>query len=255
MVQWLEQKNRLDEYGDHTLSIKFIVTHTKDLSDPKAIEIIKQVFCDYHISLKRPTQSQSKFYNNSSPFYRFCNALLQIDCGDKKLINYIALNGIIKRGQLWNYEQYAALVLKFLGLTPAGAIKQLVNEEDYEDTFFICESFLQKIISALPVHSLDVEDFADPHDSSMFTKSIFAHALGYVGKALFAEMLVDENASWDKICPLSIPINDKQAPFWQTEKITWNDEGSVKIIRDTAKRMAAVLCLAWNIHLGEEQAA
>ena len=64
------------QYSGHTIALKLIITHTEDLRTPKAVKIIRQVFSDYHVSLKKPNKSVSKYFDTSTPFSRLLSNLL-----------------------------------------------------------------------------------------------------------------------------------------------------------------------------------
>ena len=61
----------------------------------------------------------------------------------------------------------------------------------------------------------------------MFTRAIFANALGYVGRSLMDEMLLDNSITWERINLKGIPIEDKSDSFWLEANVTMKDKGTV----------------------------
>lgn len=59
-IDWLLSDESNAEFEDHTISFKLIVTQTESLSTPKAVQIIRQLFADYHVKLTKPNSSISK---------------------------------------------------------------------------------------------------------------------------------------------------------------------------------------------------
>jgi DGQHR domain-containing protein len=242
-IKWLMEQEGSEQFRDNTIAFKLIITHTKDLSDPKATRVAKQLFSDYHVSLKKPSKSISKYFDTSTPFARFVDELLEIDTAKGVIKPRIALNGKIKQGQLWTYEQFTSMIQKFLKVTPATANKDLVCGDKYAQLLELCTQFLQQLFSVLPLEALDCENSIQLHEKAMFTKAIFANAMGFVGRSIVDEMLIDEGlTTWDKLVAIDAPLLDKDDKFWTKNKVTSNDGGKIKIIRGTDVRIGSVYC-------------
>ncbi|MFV7771705.1 DGQHR domain-containing protein [Shewanella marisflavi] len=245
-IKWLLEQADAEQFADHTVSIKLIVTHTENLSTPKAIKIIKQVFADYHCRLMKPNKSISKHFDTGTPFARFLNELLEIDAGGL-IKRRVALHGKFKRGHLWTYDQFTSVVQKFLNVTPATAKKLLQSDDNYRASYALCEGFLKRLFAILPVEELDSDEYAVIHENSMFTKAIFANACGYVGRSIVDEMLIDESVTWEKLAKPSLPILSKEDKYWQKSRVTMDDNGAIKIIKGTDRRIGALLCREMRI--------
>lgn len=254
-IQWLLNQEDAAKYEHYTIAVKIIVTHTKDLSDPFATSIIRQTFADYHVNLKKPTKSISKHFDSSNLFANLLNELLEIEVHNKKLKSMIALHGRIKKGHLWTFDQFGSMIQKFLKVTPATANTYLAKDDKYEQTITLCSTFLTHLISALPVNDLDDANFLEVHEKSMFTKAIFANAMGYLGRSLFDEMVLDETKTWEIFSKLDAPIDSKDDKFWLVNKVTFKDGDSIKIIKATDKRIASIFCRQLRIYPCKELAA
>lgn len=251
-IQWLLNQEGTDEFNNHTISYKLIVTNTESLDTEKATKIIKQTFADYHVNQKSPSASISKYFNSNSVLTRVVNECLELSVNDKKIKPYIALQGKIKTGQLWTYQQFTTMLQKFLNITQASAEKEINTEDKYQGTVKLCKAFLSRVFDIMPLHELDDKS---NHSSLIFSRAIFANALGYVGRSLFDEMLDNEKLSWDSIKQLNLPISDKEDPHWQKCNVTMKDGDSVKIIKGTDKRLAYLICRELRIYPCEELAA
>lgn len=229
---------------DFTIATKVIVTHTESLSVEPAATIIRQLFSDYHINLKRPNRSISKCFDKSSPLARLCLELLEVQVGASAtpLKKRIALHGKIRLGHIWTYDQFTGLISKFLGVAPSVANKQLADDAVYQQSLALCSAFLNQVGQILPFEMLDTPNFLEVHEQMMFTKAIFATAIAYVGKSVVEEMLVDDSRNWSALRSLSLPICSKDDKLWQTHNVTMVDDGKVKIIKATDRRIGSLIC-------------
>ena len=247
-IKWLLAQEQMTEFESHTIAYKLIVTNTPTLTCEKSNTLIKQLFSDYHSNIVKPSQSISKYFDSSTPFSRLMNALLEIQLDDShQLKDVISLNGKIKRGQVWNFVQLNSLVQKFLKVTPATANKQLADEQIYTCTLELCTNFLKQIFSQIPFSELDTDNYLAVHEKVMYTKAVFANALGFVGRSLLDEMLIDYKRTWDELS-LELILEDKLDRFWTTSKVTLNDEGKITIIKGTERRIGALLCRELRIY-------
>lgn len=247
-IKWLLSQDEMTEFESHTIAFKLIVTNTPTLNCEKSNALIKQLFCDYHSKLVRPSQSISKHFDSSTTFSRLMNALLEIQLDDShQLKDVISLNGKIKRGQVWNFVQLNSMIQKFLKVTPATANKQLADAQTFESTLALCRQFLMQVFSQIPFHELDSDNFLAIHEKAMYTKAVFAHALGFVGRSLLDEMLFDNSKTWE-VLTLDAVLKDKVDKFWTTNKVTLNDEAKITIIKGTERRIGALLCRELRIY-------
>ena len=245
------------DFEDYTVSFKLVVTHTGDLICESAATVIRQLFSDLHCNLKKPSKSISKLFDTSTPLARLQSAVLDFDVGGVKLSKRIALHGKLRTGQIWTFEQLCQCISKLLGSPPAQLNKELANEQVYEGALGLCKAFLTRVGAILPMHELDCDNYVEKHDSLIFTKSIFCSALGYVGKSVLDEMVLDNTLTWEKALP-SLPdefLKPKDDKFWLVQKVVMLDEGRSKIIKGTEKRIAGLICRELRIYPCQELAA
>ncbi|MFY0667745.1 MAG: DGQHR domain-containing protein [Alteromonas stellipolaris] len=244
-IKWLVAQPEGEQFAGHTISFKLIVTHTKSLRTEKAMTIMKQVFADYHVKLKKPNKSISKHFNTSCQLTRLTNEL--IDALPESANGRIALHGKITKGKLWTYDQFATLIQRFLKITPSKASTILSDEASYKAIYADCLAFITQAMQVLPLKLLDDETVS--HDKLMFTRAIFASALGYVGRSLYDEMLGSDSMdpTWHKLVALDMPIEDIKAKFWTEKKITFVDGDSIKVIKATDKRIGSLICQSMKI--------
>lgn len=247
-IEWLMKQDMADVNSQFTLAFKLLVTHTPDLICNEASTIIKQVFADYHVSLIKPNKSISRNFNTGTPFDRLCKSLSEsVIVKGKKLAHYLGLHGDIARGNVWTYDQYCSMLQRFLNVTPASANKSLAKPEVYDKMFSVCTRFLTLVLAPLPLETLDVDNYTKVHDESMFTKAIFAFALGYVGRSVMEHALTEGvehyDAAWAKLSTeLSMPLTSKNAPFWLKSAVTLKDGDAIKINRSSERRIGALIC-------------
>ena len=241
-IKWLLGTKDAQSAENYTIAFKLVVTKTDSLLDPFAVKVMKQLFADYHRNLVKPNKSVSKLFDSSTPFARLQRELLSTQFGSKSLGERIALHGKIKRGTLWTFDQFTTMLGKFIGFSATQANKELAEETVYNHLLSLCQAWLRKVGQILPSDMLDTDNFMEVHEASMYTKAIFASALGYVGKSIVEEMLQNESLTWEVLAPLSMPISDKEDKFWQLSKITMNDAGRIKIIKATDRRLGSLIC-------------
>lgn len=245
------------QYSANTISFKLVVTDTADLMDENASGVIRQLFSDLHCNLRKPNKSVSKLFDKSTPFARLQSDVLNFDVGGVKLSKRIALHGKIRKGNLWTYDQLCSLLSKLLGSSAAQLNKDLADETVYASALSLCGGFLSRLGDILPMHELDGEDYSEKHEALMFSKAIFCTALGYVGRSVIDEMVLDETLSWKKALP-ALPdsmLSTKDNKFWQVNRICMNDEGKIKIIKGTDKRIAGLICRELRIYPCSDLAA
>lgn len=251
-IQWLIANNDNMEFESHTIGFKLIVTNTTTLSTDKAAAIIRQLFADYHVKLIKPNASISKHFDNSSIFSRLMNECLDVELERGTVKQFIALHGKIKQGHIWTFQQFTAMMQRFLNLTTATAKKNINTQEQYITTMNLCKAFLEQLFKVLPTEFVNS---TKGHESAMFTRAIFANALGYIGRSLFDEMLLDSSKSWNLLNLNDIPITDKSAQFWIDANVTMKDDNKIKIIKSTDTRIGSLICRKLRIYPCHELSA
>lgn len=238
-IKWLLSHNR-DEFNDFTVSFKLIHIDDKSLKTTFATKLIRQLFSDYHVSLKKPNKSISNHFNNRTPFAALLNDLLEMDIdGGKYLKDRIGLHGKINRGTMWKFDQLKSMILRFIGVTASTADKFLVDAEKYEVSLNLCRDFLRQAISKFPAEMLDDKNFKARHDAAMFTKVVFTNGLGLLGRSIFDAIISGSDDSFEVLKNLSLPIADKTDKFWQRNNVTTADH---KMVRGSDKRIGSLLC-------------
>ena len=251
-IQWLIANKDNIEFESHTIGFKLIVTNTPTLSTEKAAAIIKQLFADYHVKLIKPNASISKHFDNSSIFSRLMNECLDVELEQGTVKQYIALHGKIKQGHIWTFQQFTAMMQRFLNITAATAKKSINTQQQYIATLNLCKAFLKQLFTVLPTEFITS---TKEHDTAMFTRAIFANALGYVGRSLLDEMLLDNSKTWNLLTLDDIPITDKSSPFWLDAHVTMQDGNKIKIIKSTDTRIGSLICRKLRIYPCHELSA
>lgn len=256
-INYLLGSEHGQQFSEYTVSFKLVVTNTDDLLNDHASMIIRQLFSDLHVSLKKPSKSVSKLFDSSTPFARLQSAVLDTDVDGVKLSKRIALHGKLRRGNVWTYDQLCSMLSKLLGSPATQLNKDLADESVYNAALSLCQAFIKRLGAILPMHELDCDNYLEKHESLMFTKAIYASALGYVGRSIVDEMVLDGAITWESALPsLSAQLlSQKEDKFWQINKVCMNDDGKIKIIKATDKRIAGLICRELRIYPCQELAA
>ncbi|MEE1978953.1 DGQHR domain-containing protein [Shewanella xiamenensis] len=238
-IKWLLAHNKSD-FNDFTVSFKLIHIDDISLSTPFASKLIRQLFSDYHVSLKKPNQSISNHFNNRTPFASLLNELLELNIGNGKILkDRIGLHGKINRGTMWKFDQLKSMILKFIGVTASTADKYLIDQEQYELSLNLCQEFLREAISQIPTDMLDGQDFKTQHDAAMFTKVVFTNGLGLLGRSIFDSIVSGSTVSFEALKNVNLPIDNKGDKFWLKNNVTTADH---KIVRGSDKRIGSLMC-------------
>lgn len=248
LIKWLDSIEEENYDENFTISAKFIVTDTDTLTCDKAKTLIKQCFSDYHTDLKKPNGSISKSFNSNSHFTRLLNTLLELDTVKGSVMSRIGQHGKINKGNIWTYTQFSDLIIRLLNSKSAALEKSLSDPEKFDQTLALCSSFLESAFEALPCEILDCNDFSKVHDSAIFTKAIFAKALGFVGQSIVDEILSGKLADFSCLNDIKAPLTEKDAKFWIKANVTFDDSGSIKIIKSTERRIASLICRELHVY-------
>lgn len=241
-IKWLLAQYK-DHFNDFTVSFKLIHIADESLTTPFATKLIRQLFSDYHVSLKKPNKSISHHFNSRTPFAALCHELLEMEISlGKRLKDRIGLHGKINCGTMWKFDQFKAMVLKFIGVSASTADKSLADAEHFEVTLGICRDFLKEAISKFPVNMLDGQDYKSQHEAAMFTKVVFTNGLGLLGRSIFDAIVVNGTGddSFSVFQNLNLPIADKADKFWIKHSVVTHEDH--KIVRGSDKRIGALLC-------------
>jgi hypothetical protein len=230
----------------HTLSVKFVVTHTDTIYEVR--HIVRQAFSDYHISLKKPSSSLSLYFDSATPYGRLMNTLLSVDVREKPLYEWISLKGKITGHQVWTLAMFANFVQTALGKTKSTLNSELNDEACFEQTLMLLTKILPEVLNVLPLNSLETNNKVSAkhvHEQALFTKALFLTGLGYLVRSIMEEAIISGHLSFDLLTKLTeLPLMDKSCESLKKAKIIDEDN---KIVSKCDKRIGAYLCRAVRV--------
>lgn len=218
-----------------TLSAKLVVCNSA-IHEPSTRSILRQVFSDLHLKLRKPNTSLNLYFDSKNAFNRLIDTIAQ-----KVTVNSegdfsraIARNGALKNGKLWKYTDLAILIERSMGLSKARFADLLEREDDIQKYGTKISMILAEVMSHLP----SIAPTKLEHDSSLYTKTLFVSGLGYCIRSSI------ECGDISRFSFLStLPLSDKTDPLWQESGIMMhNAAGNLTIVRGSDKRIGLMLC-------------
>lgn len=240
-------QDELDLLLNQTLNMKLVVTNTTSIAEVS--HIVRQCFADYHLKLKRPSTSLSLYFDAADPTSCFIRSLLD-DCTlyNRPLLHYIALNGKIKHQQIWTLIQFKTLIITMTGKTNSEFGKHISDTNAYNQWLDIFKKVLGAYLANLPMDKLvnsSQSEFRVNHNQALFTKALFAKALGYLGLSVLDNAIKNGHLDLTPLKQLNdLELLDLGNPYWEQNKIV--EAG--KIIPKTDKRIASLLCRELQIY-------
>lgn len=249
----LSELDDFEKWKDYTLAMKVVVTDTEHLQTPEAQKIIRQVFADYHKEVAIPNKSINNFFDSSKPFSRLCKDLLDIEYAEgKTVMSRVSTQGIKGKGVFMVHAEFCNMVAKFLGGTPTKLNTELKDEQTYAVSLKLTSNFIKQVFNLCPIETLDGDDHSKVRDKAMFTKAIFTEGLGLLGDAIIqAKIKGNPLADLNLISTIDAPIDNMEHKVWLEEKITHRD-GSIKIMKGSAKKVAIYLCSELGLPVSKE---
>ncbi len=230
----------------HGIGFKLIVTNTESIYD--AEKVIKQVFADVNGKTKKPSTSQSLYFDSAKPYSCMLRELIHMDItvGESTipLVTMLAMQGVIGKGKLWQYKQFSSFFCTLFGKTEAQLNKDLADKETYQQSIEVGRKLVQHVISRLPLEMLFADDWRAAHARSLFTKALFAKGVALTVQALMDEAVQSGAVQWDKLDGLTaLPIADINEKIWLQRGVMEKlDNDKLRIVKGCDKRIARVLC-------------
>lgn len=232
--------------SDHTLSVKFVVTHTNTIFEVR--HIVRQAFSDYHISLKKPSSSLSLYFDSATPYGRLMGALLDVEVHNKPLVEWISLKGKITGHQVYTLAMFANFVLTALGKSKSTLNTELQDDAIFEQTQSLMFKLIPQVLNVLPLNMLETGNQSASkkiHEQALFTKALFLTGLGYLARSMMEDAIVSGSLSFDSLEVLKgLPLTDKSCDTLKQAKIM--DENN-KIVSKCDKRIGSYLCRAVRV--------
>lgn len=227
----------LNDFANHTISVKLVITNTETIYEAR--KMVRQVFSDYHIALKKPNSSISLYFDSSTPYGLLMNELMESELEGKPMHTWVASKGRVTGHQAWSLAQFANFVHTALGKTKSSLNKDLLDEDCYLETRNVLVDLLPMLISKLPLNSL-INEEKGSHSKALFTKALFLTGFGYLVRSAIEDSLISGELNIEAFDQLQkLPLANMFDDSLREEKIV--DENG-KIISHSSKRIGSYLC-------------
>lgn len=229
------------------IDIKIVQVGTEMIYD--SANFVRQIFADFHLHLRKPTKSQSIYFDSECPLYVFSTELMFIvDKLGKPFSKSVAVEGRLKEGQFLNIATLADFVCAFLGDTPTQVKKLLSDSTKYDYYLLEVSRYIECLYKYLPYEALmfsGIETWKRAIEDNLSCCVIGLKALAMLGNSLYVDAKLAGFDEFDEK-PLEklaeIPFGDKEHSLWLKNQIYQRIDGKVKIVKSSERRLARLLC-------------
>ncbi len=241
------------ELEDHTVGVKFIITDTETLEP--CTEIIRQVFSDYHMKLKKPTPAQNIFFDYSKPLSILVKDLInEVELDGVQLREYISVTGTLTSTQLMDLKQFQDFICTAIGSTAGKTNQALTKNPDHTASMKqMVTPFLKQFFGMMPLKELDKLT-----SDSMLNKAIFWQAIAWLVRSIMEDALLNsETPDYSVMNRLTkLPLNDMTNQYWRDANVVLKveEEGKgkeYKMIKGSDKSCARALCKSLRVYYSQ----
>ncbi|USD35618.1 MULTISPECIES: DNA sulfur modification protein DndB [Vibrio] len=241
--------------GNH-LDLKVVQVATEVIYD--SASFVRQIFSDFHLNLRKPSKSQSIYFDSECPLYVFTTELMTIvDRMGVPLSRAVAVEGRLSQGQFMNMATLSDFVCGFIGDTPARVKKLLADSTKYDYYLLEVARFIECLYAQFPYESLlsaNKDVWKEAIDTNLSCCVIGLKALAMVGNSLHVDAQLSGKDDFDAR-PLAklaeLPFADREDPLWLNSQIYQRIDNKVKIVKGSERRLARLLCTQLRIIASE----
>lgn len=239
---------KVDAFLGRTLGIKFIVTNTETVDEVK--DLIRKLFADIHLNLVKPKTSLSLYFSDTPLCRLLRDICTEVQLNGAPLLDAIAVNGKIKRGQVWDLNQFRSLCLTLMDSTAKAANSQLYDGGCYAQWKATTCALLNYLLPLLSIDHFDSDDWKKRHASSLVGKALFAKGVGFLLRSVIEEALENNRKVDYKVFdPLSaLPLHQLDDSVWLDSKIAFRGTKSVQITPKSEKAIGSFLCRKLRVY-------
>ncbi|WP_025562890.1 DNA sulfur modification protein DndB [Psychromonas sp. SP041] len=251
--------NEMLRLGNQTFGFKVIITNSDTIYCKK--EIVRTVFSDYHLNLKKPSTSLSLYFDGKTPYSKLMRSLIETtELAGKPLEKWISLNGTLKLGQMWKLDQFAKFIHTAMDKTKGQFNKDLKEQEVYDEVLSVLQVILPKALNNLPVNVLteDTEGSPNvPHDATLFGAALFSEGLGYLVRSIIDRSFITGKLEISKLDALAnLPLDNLYDKEWLKADIIMPNPNAASsarakefiIVKHSAKRIGSHLCEMLDVY-------
>lgn len=231
------------------LDVKVIVVPTDTIRESS--EMVRQIFSDYHLGLKKPNSSQNIFFDSEKSSSRLAKEVLAITTKlDVPFESAIAPNGKLGHGNLYTLASVRDFISILCGISSTAKLNAFLDvEQNYNLYLALISQYIKGMYQHLPL--LEVQSIQDKKAWALATKesvltcAIGLKALAYFGRSLIDDLIATESTelALDKIAIIAqLPTSERTNQLWLEKSIYQVIDGKVSIIKASEKRLARLMC-------------
>ncbi|MGR5096087.1 DGQHR domain-containing protein [Vibrio maritimus] len=231
----------------HHLDVKFWIVPSADVYE--SATAIRQLFADLHLGLRKPSRSQSIYFDSEDVLNVFANEVLTVtESRGAPLSDAVAVEGRLAQGQWCNMSQIVDFCCAFIGGSKAEVRSALANRDAYDAYLLDITRYLASLYDHLPykaIQSANKEQWKLHVSNNLFCCAIGLKALGLLGNSLLVDAKVRGEEEFD-LAPLkgleALPFTEKDHALWINAQVYQNIDGKLKIVKSSENRLARLLC-------------
>lgn len=245
---------------NHHIDVKVLIVDTNTVKESEVK--VRQIFSDYHFKLKKPTPSQSIYFDNEQKINIFSKELVKVTTAMGVPFSDAVATQKIKHGQLFNFANVADFVSIFIGSSKS-EVNDLFKDQDKYDYYLMeIARYIVELYKHLPFEAIQSigqkKEWKAQLDNNVSCCAIGFKALAYLGNALLDDATVNA-ADGDDIefdaAPLAklsaLPLDNRHDELWIKQKIYQNIESKLTIIKGSEQRLARVMCSTLRLPLSK----
>lgn len=242
-----------EEIATHHLDVKVVVVPTKTVRE--SASFVCQIFRDLNLA-KKPNTSQSIYFDSELPSSRLAKDLLN-ETAKFGFGSAIAVNGKIKKGQLYTLANFTDFIQIIIGEKNKTKLNNVLSESStYELYLKLISIFIEGFYTNLSFNQIQKsEQWKESQEECVLTCAIGLKALAFVGRSLIENMLINEDSELN-IGSLkhivNLPIHERSNDIWIKKEVYQYIDEKLKIVRSSEKRLARILCHQMRVMPCEE---
>ncbi|MGN2715653.1 DNA sulfur modification protein DndB [Aliivibrio fischeri] len=233
----------------HHIDVKIVFVPTELIKESE--KLVKQIFTDYHYALKKPTPSQSIYFDSEQIINNFAKELIKITDARGVPFSAAVATQRLKCGQIFTLTNVVDFICIFMGVTKTEVNKILSNSEKYDFYLLQLSRYIEILYQHLPFEkfqNMQQKEWKRHTSEHVACCAIGLKALGYIGNSLLEDAAFTTDTQLaefneDALKGLSkLPLDERKNPLWLRSEIYQSIEGKIKIIKSSERRLARVIC-------------
>lgn len=236
-----------EQLKHHHIDVKFWIAPTPLIYD--SANKVRQIFADFHLKLRKPSLSQSIYFDKADPLNVFAWEVMQITTKrGVPLRDAIAIEGRLAHGQFLNMATLVDFCCCYIGDSPA-KVRQALSDKDVYDHYLLeISDYWLELYRHLRYESLisgPKSFWVNQISNNLFCCVIGLKALALLGNSISTDAKAQghSNVDFSSISKLvELPMLDKSHQLWTKNQIYQTIENKHVIVKGSERRLARLLC-------------